>query len=137
MKSLNSHNEIQTSNYFFRNVKHFWKLKDFTQSKFFVTNVVEIFRLTTETVNRLIYFIRFYKIQEYKEWNKNTNNFEEYNDSNDFNENTNESFISSISISLKKTVRLNFEIAHWALSAQLKLIYDEIQKFMKKVKELS
>lgn len=137
VRLFNSHDEIQISNYFSRNVKHFWKLKDSTQNKSFVANFVEILRLTTKIINRLMYFIRFYKIQKYEEWDKNTNNFEEYNNSNNFNENTNKSLILLITISLKKTIRSNFEIAHRALNTQLKLMYNEIQKFMKKVKKLS
>ena len=42
-----------------------------------------------------------------------------------------------MSISLKKTVQSNSEVAHRALRTQLELTYNEIQRFMKRVKESS
>lgn len=42
-----------------------------------------------------------------------------------------------MSISLKKTVQSNSEVAYRALRTQLELTYNEIQRFMKRVKESS
>jgi hypothetical protein len=46
---------------FSRNVRHFWRPKDPTLSKS-PANIAEILRLTRETVDRLVYLIRFYNI---------------------------------------------------------------------------
>ena len=135
--SLDSHGGIQTPDYFPRNVRHFWRLKDPTQSKSSVANVAEILRLTRETVDRLVYLIRFYKIQGYEEWGRDTDSFEGYSDSNDSSEGTSESSRLPMPIPLEEAVRSNPEIAHRALGAQLGLAYDEIQRFMERAKELS
>ena len=86
-----------------------------------------------ETVGRLIYLIRFYKIQGYEEWGKNS--LERSDDSDGSGEASSQP--SNLSISLDMAVRSNPEIAHRALGAELGLAYDEIQKFMEKAKELS
>lgn len=137
MKLLDSHDEIEILNYFSRNVRHFWRLKDSTQSKSYVLNVAEILQLTRKTVDRLVYLIRFYKIQDYEEWGRNAHSLEEYSDSNDFSKDTSESSRLLMSISLKKTVQSNSEVAYRALRTQLELTYNEIQRFMKRVKESS
>ena len=135
--SLDSHGGIQTPDYFPRNVRHFWRLKDPTQSKSSVANVAEILRLTRETVDRLVYLIRFYKIQGYEEWGRDADSLEGYSNSNDSSEGTSESSRLSMPIPLEEAVRSNPEIAHRALGAQLGLAYDEIQRFMERAKELS
>lgn len=137
MGSLAPHGGIQTPDYFPRNVRHFWRLKDATQSKSSVTNVAEILRLTRETVDRLVYLIRFYKIQGYEEWGRDADSLEGYSDSDDSSEGTSESSRLPMPISLEEAVRSNPEIAHRALGAQLGLAYDEIQRFMERAKELS
>ena len=135
--SLDSHGGIQTPDYFPRNVRHFWRLKDPTQSKSSVASVAEILRLTRETVDRLVYLIRFYKIQGYEEWGRDADSLEGYSDSNDSSEGTSESSRLLMPIPLEEAVRSNSEIAHRALGAQLGLAYDEIQRFMERAKELS
>lgn len=137
MGSLAPHGGIQTPDYFPRNVRHFWRLKDATQSKSSVTNVAEILRLIRETVDRLVYLIRFYKIQGYEEWGRDADSLEGYSDSDDSSEGTSESSRLPMPISLEEAVRSNPEIAHRALGAQLGLAYDEIQRFMERAKELS
>ncbi|MCJ1461609.1 hypothetical protein MMC07_000206 [Pseudocyphellaria aurata] len=137
--SLDSHGGIQTPADFPRNVRHFWRLKDPTQSKSSVVNVAEILRLIRETVDRLVHLIRFYNYQGYEEWGRDTDSFEGYSDSNDSSKGTSESsrLPMPIPISLEEAVRSNPEIAHRALGAQLGLTYDEIQRFMERAKELS
>ncbi len=135
--SLDPHGGIQTPDYFPRNVRHFWRLKDPTQSKSSVANVAEILRLIRETVDRLVYLIRFYKIQGYEEWGRDADSLEGYSDSDDSSEGTSESSRLPMPISLEEAVRSNPEIAHRALGAQLGLAYDEIQRFMERAKELS
>ena len=135
--SLDSHGGIQTPDYFPRNVRHFWRLKDPTQSKSSVANVAEILRLIREIVDRLVYLIRFYKIQGYEEWGRDVDSLEGYSDSNDSSEGTSESSRLPMPIPLEEAVRSNPEIAHRALGAQLGLAYDEIQRFMERAKELS
>ena len=135
--SLDSHGGIQTPDYFPRNVRYFWRLKDLTQSKSSVANVAEILRLTRETVDRLVYLIRFYKIQGYEEWGRDADSFEGYSDSNNSSEGTSELSRLPMPIPLEEAVRSNPEIAHRALGAQLGLAYDEIQRFMERAKELS
>ncbi len=137
MGSLAPHGGIQTPDYFPRNVRHFWRLKDATQSKSSVTNVAEILRLIRETVDRLVYLIRFYKIQGYEEWGRDADSLEGYSDSDDSSEGTSESSRLPMPISLEEAVRSNPEIAHRALGAQLGLAYDEIQRFIERAKELS
>ncbi|KAI9796724.1 MAG: hypothetical protein M1835_003305 [Candelina submexicana] len=117
--SLDSYGGIQTPDYFPRNVRHFWRLKDPTQ------------------IDQLVYLIRFYKIQGYEEWGRDADSFKGYSDSNDSSEGTSESSRSPVLISLEEAVRSNPEIAHRALGAQLGLAYDEIQRFMERAKELS
>jgi len=134
---LDPHGGIKTPDYFPRNVRHFWRLKDPTQSKSSVANVAEILRLIRETVERLVYLIRFYKIQGYEEWGRDEDSLEGYSDSDDSSEGTNESSRFPMPISLEEAVRSNPEIAHRALGAQLGLAYDEIQRFMERAKELS
>ena len=135
--SLDSHGGIQTPDYFPRNIRHFWRLKNPTQSKSSVANVAETLRLIRETVDRLVYLIRFYKIQGYEEWGRDTDSLEGYSDSNDSSEGTSKSSRLPMPIPLEEAVRSNPEIAHRALGAQLGLAYDEIQRFMKRAKELS
>ena len=135
--SFDSHGGIQTPDYFPRNVRHFWRLKDPTQSKSSVANVAEILRLTRETVDRLMYLTRFYKIQGYEEWGRDADSLERYSDSNDSSEGTSESSRLPMPIPLEEAVRSNPEIAHRALGAQLGLAYDEIQRFMERAKEIS
>ena len=135
--SLDSHGGIQTPDYFPCNVRHFWRLRDPTQSKSSVANVAEILRLTREIVDRLVYIIRFYRIQGYEEWVRDADSLEGYSDSNNSSEGTSEPSRLPMPISLEEAVRSNPEIAHRALGAQLGLAYDEIQRFMERAKELS
>jgi len=88
-----------------------------------------------ETVDRLIHLIRFYKIQGYEEWGRDTDSLEGYSDSDDSSGDS--SLSSRLPIPLEMAVRLNPEIAHRALGAQLGLAYDDIQRFMERAKELS
>ena len=135
--SLDPHGGIQTPDYFPRNVKYFWRLKDPTQSKSSVVNFAGILRLTREIVDRLVYLIRFYKIQGYEEWGRDADSLEGYSDSDTSSEGTSESSRLPMPIPLEEAVRSNPEIAHRALGAQLGLAYDEIQRFMERAKELS
>ena len=136
--SFDSHGGIQTPIYFPRNVSHFWKLKNPTQSKSSVANVAEILQLTRETVDRLVYHIRFYKIQEYEEWGRDADSlerdsarcavsgFDRTASSND-----------GIGIDNLEDSRVPSLESFESLSAELGLAYDEIQRFMERAKELS
>lgn len=92
-------------------------------------------RLTMYAVDRLIYLIRFYKIQGYEEWGMNADSLEGDSDSDESGENSSKS--SRLPIPLEVAVRSNPEIAHRALAAELGLAYDGIQRFMERAQELS
>ena len=93
--------------------------------------------MTKETVDRLVYLIRFYKIQGYEEWGRDADSLEGYGDSNNSSQGISESLRLSMPIPLEEAVRSNLKIVYRALGAQLGLAYDKIQRFMEKAKELS
>jgi len=133
--SLDPHGGIHIPEYFPRTIRHFWRLKAPTQSKLLAPNFTDILVFMIETVDRLIYLIRFYKIQGYEEWGRDTDSLEGYSDSDDSSGDSSQS--SRLPIPLEMAVRSNPEIAHRALGAQLGLAYDDIQRFMERAKELS
>ncbi|KAL9138291.1 MAG: hypothetical protein Q9175_000474 [Cornicularia normoerica] len=133
--SLDPQGGMHLPEYFPRTIRHFWRLRDSSQSKLIAPNFTEVLEFMQETVDRLIHLIRFYKIQGYEEWGRDTDSLEGYIDSDDSSEESSES--SRLPIPLEVAVRSNPDIAHRALGAQLGLAYDEIQRFMERAKELS
>ena len=133
---------IQISRYFLKNIEQFWRLKSLSHDKFeCIDSAFPHWHQSAnmETIeNKLIYLIRFYKIQDYKDWEtfydaymteQLTDKFSSTDDSSDL-----EKSIMS-ELTLNNIIRQHFNNVLQTLTEYLSLIYRDVMQCINEMKQ--